>query len=111
MRMTLVGCAVVLVCICSAQPLLTAYRAQTPPAVDGVLDEACWTAASVTSPFISATGPGLPDEQTIGRVCWDATHIYIGVEAFEGFLAPDLNMLHAVKAERNGEDAAVLSDD
>ncbi len=111
MRMALVGCTVLLVSLCSAQPLLTAYRTPSPPAIDGVLDEACWTAASITSPFISATGPGMPGEQTVARVCWDANHLYIGVEAFEGFLAPALNMLHAVRAERNGEDAAVFSDD
>ena len=111
MRMAMVGCAVVVISICSAQPLLTAYRTPTPPALDGVLDESCWTGASVTSPFISATGPGMPGEQTVARVCWDADHLYVGVEAFEGFLASALNMLHAVRAERNGEDAAVFSDD
>jgi hypothetical protein len=79
--------------------------------VDGVLSEACWEVASVTSSFLAADKAGLPDEQTQVRVCWDATSMYFGVEAFDAFLAPRLNMMHLVKADRQGPAARVFSDD
>jgi hypothetical protein len=98
-------------CVVSAQPLLTAYKTAEPPKIDAIHDDACWQAAIVTSPFLSATGTGMPEEQTTARVCWDDEMVYIGVEAFEGFLEPRLNMLDSVPAVRNGEDAAVFADD
>ena len=95
----------------NAQAVLTAYHTDAPPELDGVLSDACWQAASVTSHFISAEGAGLPDEQTQVRICWDDANLYVGVEAFEANLEPRLNMLHMVKAEQTGRDANVFSDD
>ncbi len=104
-------CLLCAVSLAVAQPSLTAYRTDEPPEVDGVLSEACWEVASVTSSFLAADKAGLPDEQTQVRVCWDATSMYFGVEAFDAFLAPRLNMMHLVKADRQGPDARVFSDD
>ncbi len=94
-----------------AQPLLTAYRAAESPQIDGRLDDGCWQSAIVASPFVSTTGRGMPEEQTTVRICWDEKTLYLGVEAFEGFLEPRLNMLDAVPAKCVGEDAAVFADD
>lgn len=94
-----------------AQPLITAYRAEAPPVIDGVLDDACWGAALAGSHFLSAQGEGLAEEQTHLRVCWDAEHLYLGVEALESLLEPRLNMLHLVKAEKTGRDARVFDED
>lgn len=94
-----------------AQPLLTAYRAAQPPVIDGRLDEPCWQAAVASSQFLLATGDGLPAEQTIVRLCWSPTHLYVGIEAHEPLLDPVLNMLHKVKADAAGPDAAVFGDD
>jgi len=93
------------------QPLLTAYRADTAPALDGALVDPCWQAANVASPFISAQGAGVPEEQTQVRVCWDEANLYVGVEASERLLDPRLNMLQVVKAELTGRDAAVWTED
>ena len=94
-----------------AQPLLTAYHTAKPPQIDATLDDACWQAAIVSSPFLSTTGSGMPEEQTTVRICWDEKTLYIGVEAFEGFLEPRLNMLESVPAKCAGEDVAVFADD
>ncbi len=94
-----------------AEPLLTAYRAPAPPALDGDLSDACWQSASLASAFLSADGPGLPDEQTQVRASWDDANLYLGVEAFDAYLDPKLNMMHMVVAEKSGEDARVFSDD
>jgi len=95
----------------TAQALLTAYRTGTPPTLDGSLDDSCWRQASITSMFLSAQATGLPEAQTQVRACWDEANLYLGVEAFEPFLNPKLNMLHAVKAGQTGPDANVFRDD
>ncbi len=94
-----------------AQPLLTAYRAATPPQIDGDLGDACWRSACTTSPFILNSAHALPREQTIVRICWDDERLYLGVEAMEGHLDPVLNMLDLVRAEKTGRDSAVFTDD
>ncbi|MFO7948528.1 MAG: sugar-binding protein, partial [Armatimonadota bacterium] len=96
--------------LCAA-PLVTAYRTDTRPTIDGRMEEACWEAANVTSPFLRSDAPQMPDEQTQVRVCYDEEHIYIALEAFEAYLDPVLNMLHRVEAEESGEDARVFSDE
>ena len=104
-------CLILLAIGASAQPLLTAWRAQAPPSIDGDLSDACWQAASVTSPFISAEAPELPLAQTQARLCWDDTNLYVAIEAFDRFLEPKLNALDRVRAETSGPDARVFSDD
>ncbi|MCD6360114.1 MAG: hypothetical protein J7M38_04555, partial [Armatimonadetes bacterium] len=95
----------------AAEPLLTIYRTDVPPKLDGALGDACWRAASTASHFISCSGGGLPGEQTRVRACWDAGNLYLGVEAFDAFLDPKLQMTQRVKAEQSGEDVRVFSDD
>ena len=95
----------------TAQPLLTAYRTGTPPVLDGDLGDACWQEASVSSVFLSAERPGQAEAQTQVRVAWDEGHLYLGIEAFEPYLDPVLNMLHLVRAEQEGRTANVFTDD
>lgn len=104
-------CALLACASCSGQALLTAYQTSQPPRLDGVLTDPCWQAAAVSSPFLSASGPGLPEAQTEVRVCWDDQSLYLGIEAREPYLDPKLNMLHLVKAEATGRDASVFSED
>lgn len=94
-----------------AEPLLTAYRTEQAPVIDGQLNEPCWQAAVASSHFLLATGDGLPAERTIVRLCWTPTHLYVGVEAREALLDPVLNMLHKIKAQGAGRDASVFGDD
>ncbi|MCK5803834.1 MAG: hypothetical protein KAI66_13420, partial [Lentisphaeria bacterium] len=102
-----------LFCVSNAFPgaLLTAYRTDDAPTMDGRLDDACWRSALATSPFVLATADGLPSERTVARFAWDDTNLYVAIEAFEGMLAPALNMLHKVPAKAEGKDANVFSDD
>ena len=100
-----------LTALAAGAPLLTAYRAEQRPEIDGVLDDACWQAACVSSHFLKANAPGLPEEQTRARLAWDNGKLYLGIEAFEGLLEPRLNMLHRVKAEKTGRDAPVFGED
>ncbi len=106
-----VVCALCLAAAAYGQPLITAYRAEQPPRIDGELADGCWLAANVTSPFLSATGRGLPEARTQARVCWDDENLYIAMEAFDRFLEPKLNALDRVRAEETGRDARVFADD
>ncbi|MFP3904961.1 MAG: sugar-binding protein, partial [Armatimonadota bacterium] len=110
-RFMIIAGLFLIVSVAAGAPLICAYRTSDPPTLDARLDEECWASASVTSPFLSLNSSDLVNEQTRVRLCWDDEHLYIGVEAFEAYLDPRLNMLHAVKAERSGEDAPVFSDD
>jgi len=92
-------------------PLLTAYRTAQPPVIDGVLNDPCWRGAIASSHFLLATGDGFPAEQTVVRLAWSASHLYLGIEASEPLLDPVLNMLHKVKADAAGRDASVFSND
>ncbi len=104
------GC-VLMVSVAVAEPLICVYRTNEPPTIDGMLDDECWKEASITSPFLSLSSSVLPDEQTRARLCWDDQNLYIAAEAFDACLEPRLNMLHAVKAEQEGKDARVFTDD
>jgi hypothetical protein len=63
-------------------------RAQTPPRIDGVLDDPAWNGASWTDPFTDIEGPLKPTPRfaTRAKMIWDETHFYVGVEMEE----PDL---------------------
>ncbi len=105
--------AALLACCATAygRPLLTAYRAETPPAIDGDLSDACWQAASPTSHFVLWGRDVLPEAQTVARVCFDDRRVYIAIEAMEPNLDPRLNMLDTVKAEITERDGRVFRDD
>jgi hypothetical protein len=66
------------------RPTLRAVRATTPVKMDGVLDEAAWSAAQVVDTFIQQEPKeGQPaTDRTEVRVIFDAGHLYIGVHAF-----------------------------
>lgn len=103
--------------VASPQPLLTAYRAPTPPGgrarphIDGDLSDACWQAAAVASPFVLATDRALPQAQTAVKAAWDAERLYLGIRVEEPVLDPALNMLDQVVARQTGRDANVFSDE
>src|SRR5690554_513508 len=103
--------------VASAQPLLTAYRTDTPPGgrprphIDGDLSDTCWRDAAVASPFVLATDRALPQAQTAVKAAWDAERLYLGIRAEEPMLDPALNMLDQVVARQTGRDAGVFSDE
>lgn len=96
---------------CWAVPTVTIYHAPGAPSIDGLLDDSCWQNAAETALFINAGDGCLPEENTRVRLCYDDQRLYVAFTAFEGMLAPALNMLHRVKAEKAGRDASVFSED
>ena len=110
-RILLVVAVLCLASAAYARPLLTAYRAATPPAIDGDLSDPCWQDASPTSRFVLSSRSGFPEAQTIGRVAFDDTNLYVAVEAMEPNLRPALNMLDTVKADVTQRDGPVFRDD
>jgi cellulose/xylan binding protein with CBM9 domain len=79
-------------CVCGAWPagataadglkVVCAARTDTPPKIDGVLDEACWSKAEVRSDFTSPGDGGVLDRATTLRVLYDRNHVYFGFEVF-----------------------------
>ena len=101
-----------------------AHRVQTPPVIDGKLDEQAWKDAPRTNPFVSIVGPekGSPDHAAHGKILWDDTHVYFAAEieephlwgtlterdsvifrnnAFEVFLDPDRDRQNYYELEIN----------
>ncbi|MBI4556472.1 MAG: carbohydrate binding family 9 domain-containing protein [Candidatus Hydrogenedentes bacterium] len=60
-----------------------AVRTETPPVIDGRLDEPCWAQAEVTSGFIDRKTDRPAKEQTLVRVLYDNENLYIGFECEE----------------------------
>jgi len=97
--------------VAPAQPLLTAYRTDAPPAIDGKLTDPCWQDAAVGSPFVLATDRALPEAQSAVKAAWDAERLYLGIWVEEPMLDPELNMLDFVVARQTGRDASVFTDE
>ena len=72
---------------------LVAVRTNTPPLIDGKLDDACWSEANVTTGFTDYRIEQLAKEQTFVRVLYDDENIYIAFECME----PDPNSIVGVE--------------
>ncbi len=62
---------------------VAACRADTPPIIDGVLTEPCWSKAEVATDFVDYRTERPAVEQTLVRVLYDDTNIYFGLECLE----------------------------
>ena len=62
---------------------LTATRTDSPPTIDGVLDEPCWSEADVATDFTDYRTEKLATEQTFVRILYDEKNIYIAFECLE----------------------------
>jgi len=60
-------------------------RAAAPPAIDGRIEEAVWTAAPWTEPFTDIQGPLAPEPRhlTRAKMLWDEHYLYIAAELEE----------------------------
>jgi hypothetical protein len=97
------------VCAAQSSASLAAYRVARAPEgmrLDGRLDEPAWLAAdSITDLRQREPLEGAPaSERTVVRVIRDATHIYIGVRAYDRDMS-------AVRASQLRRDADLSSDD
>ena len=78
--------------------LTAAVRTGSAPAVDGKLDDACWTKAAAALEFVLYGGKGYAVEQTQARVLWDDSALYIGMRCFDS----DIGRLKKAVTERDG---------
>ena len=61
-------------------------RTQTPPAIDGVLDDACWTTDGVWSGGFTQQRPdeGQPStEKTEMKIVYDDKNVYVAFRAYD----------------------------
>ncbi len=75
------------------------WRCQTPPVIDGRLDDACYAALPVMDQFYKYWSPVPlpPPLKTAARLCYDERGLYMGVTMFE-------EQLDQVRAEVTGRD-------
>ena len=78
------------------------YRAPTPPAIDGRLDDGAWARAPWSEPFVDIEGDRKPAPRFLTRtkLLWDADYLYIAADMEE----PD------VWATLTGRDSAIFQD-
>jgi hypothetical protein len=72
---------------------MAAVRTDTPPVIDGKLDEECWSQANVATDFTDYRIEQPAKEQTFVRVLYDDENIYIAFECVE----PDPNSIVGVE--------------
>ncbi len=60
-------------------------RTDTPPVIDGKVDEAVWAAAELVDDFhqVRPADGGVPSERTEIRLLYDDDHLYIGARLFD----------------------------
>ena len=64
------------------------YRAESPPVIDGRLDDAAWQRAPWTQDFVDIEGDAkpAPSLRTRAKMLWDDSYFYIGAELTEPHL-------------------------
>ncbi len=88
---------------------ITAFRAEQPPRLDGLLDDACWQSALRADGFSNLSRPDEPArDQTIFRVAFDDEALYVGVECLESRMDLLRRDLAAMGASFNYEIAEAI---
>jgi hypothetical protein len=72
---------------------MKAVRTDTPPVIDGKIDDACWSKSNVATDFTDYYMERLAVEQTFVRVLYDDENIYFAFECLE----PDPNSIVGVE--------------
>ena len=62
---------------------LMAVKTDQPPTIDGILDDACWQDAPQATGFIDERTGELSKSQSIGRLVYTDTAIYLGVYLYD----------------------------
>ena len=88
-----------------------AVKVARPPQIDGLLDDACWAAATEVGGFRRVDSGQPANEQTRCAFAWDAAALYIGVTCLESALVPAVQKAHLLKANAQGRDTHVFADD
>src|SRR5918996_3971453 len=68
-----------------APPVVTASRAESPPRIDGAVDDAQWASAPGFDAFVQSypNEGAAPTERTELRVLYDRRNLYVAVRAFD----------------------------
>lgn len=90
----------------SGRKSLNLVRTQTPPKIDGALDDAVWAQAGLIDDFhqMEPINHGVPTERTEVRVLFDDDALYIAVHAFDS--EPD-----KIRATQLAQGKSVRADD
>lgn len=80
-------------------PAIQAVRADTPPTIDGRLDDPCWERATHVTEFYRERvfAPAL--EATEAWVCYDEEHIYVAFRCHD----PEPSRIRAMQRKRQGQ--------
>ncbi|NLO74980.1 MAG: hypothetical protein GX100_12835, partial [candidate division WS1 bacterium] len=65
------------------EAVLNVYWTDTPPVMDGKMDDACWQEAEVAKDFFLFKHAGVPLNQTEVRVSYDAENLYVFWKLYE----------------------------
>ena len=76
---------------------MKAVRTDTPPVIDGKIDDSCWSKADTATNFTDYELERLAVEQTIVRVLYDDENLYFGFLARD----PDPSAIRANLADRD----------
>ena len=88
----------------AARPVIRAVETDSPPTIDGALDDACWAACERTGGFRESQFGRGASEPTEVMICRDATCLYVGFICFDS--RPDL--IRAAQTQINSD---IHSDD
>lgn len=71
-------------------PEYTAYRVDTPPTIDGLLEEPCWQHAPRSSRFVDLVSGAPTVHDTRVAVLWDDANLYVGFWVEEPLVEAEL---------------------
>lgn len=77
-------------------PEIHAVRMETPPVIDGIVDEPAWQRCPETSGFTHERQP--PAQETRVRVGYDTGHLYFAFHCLD----PEPGLVRALQTKRNG---------
>lgn len=60
--------------------IINAVRTETPPVIDGKLDDGCWQKTKPITDFLSMNSDQLVSYQSNGYICYDESRLYIGMK-------------------------------
>lgn len=95
----------------SAIAQYTAYRVNTPPHIDGRLDDACWQRAPRSPRFADLMSGQPAIHDTRAAVLWDDDHLYVGYWIEEPFVEATLTERDALIYENNDVELFVAGQD
>jgi len=92
-------------------PSVCVAKTSQPPAIDGKPDDPCWAGAVAVSDFLAYDTFAPLAQPTTARFAYDATRLFVLLEAVEPVLDVAAQRRHEILAKATQRDGKVLSDD